>query len=63
VVDGLWRSRRFVDFVRGVGDMRGEMRAVGPFHSPLPDGDVEGFIDDMRARMEETMAALRDGAA
>lgn len=58
-VDGLWHGRRFVDFVENVGKVRGRMVAEGPFESPTPGGDVEGFIDEMRTRMEELLASLR----
>jgi 1-acyl-sn-glycerol-3-phosphate acyltransferase len=58
-VDGVWQARRFVDFVRTVSGIRCRVGALGPFPSPSPGEDIEPFIDEMRARMAETLDGIR----
>ena len=59
VVDGVWQSRRFADFVRHASSIRCRMASAGPFPSPAPGEDVERFIDRMRACMEDTLHGVR----
>jgi 1-acyl-sn-glycerol-3-phosphate acyltransferase len=59
VADGYWRSARMVDFLENVSTVHGRTVALGPFEGPEPGDDPEPFIDEMRGRMIEALAALR----
>ena len=62
-VDGVWHARTFADFVRTASSIRCRTAAVGPFTSPEVDGEVgeevDAFIEEMRARMSETLHGIR----
>jgi 1-acyl-sn-glycerol-3-phosphate acyltransferase len=62
VTDGTWRAARLVDFLENVSQIRGRAVALGPFPSPDPGDDVDGFIALVRERMEDALAGLRDDA-
>jgi 1-acyl-sn-glycerol-3-phosphate acyltransferase len=59
VADGFWRTARLADFLESVSTVRGRCVVLGPYTSPEPGEPVDGFIDDMRARMEEGLRSLR----
>jgi 1-acyl-sn-glycerol-3-phosphate acyltransferase len=59
VADGYWQSARMADFLENVSRVRGRTVALGPFEGPEPGVDPEPFIDEMRDRMVEALAALR----
>jgi 1-acyl-sn-glycerol-3-phosphate acyltransferase len=59
VTDGFWSARRLVDFVLGVGQIRGETEVVGVFDPPDDDAALPAFIERMRETMVERLAALR----
>lgn len=59
VSDGLWTSRRLVDFVFNVHRMRGITEIVGPFAPPEDEAAIPEFIESLRARMIAHLAGLR----
>ena len=59
VADGMWRGRSVGGFMREVSRMEIRTAMTGPFESPPPDGDLDGFIADIRARMEASLVELR----
>jgi 1-acyl-sn-glycerol-3-phosphate acyltransferase len=59
VTDGFWSARRLVDFVLGVGQIRGETEVVGVFDPPEDDAALPAFIERMRETMVERLASLR----
>ena len=59
VADGMWKGRSVGGFMREVSRMQIRSRMVGPFESPPPDGDVDEFIEEIRARMQASLAELR----
>jgi 1-acyl-sn-glycerol-3-phosphate acyltransferase len=59
VADGFWRTAKLVDFLQSVSTVRGRCIVLGPYTSPEPGEPVDGFIDDMRARMKEGLQSLR----
>jgi 1-acyl-sn-glycerol-3-phosphate acyltransferase len=62
VTDGFWKSRRFVDFVTSVPDIRGETEVLGPFAPPESDDELPAFLQDLRGRMVEHLALMRTRA-
>jgi 1-acyl-sn-glycerol-3-phosphate acyltransferase len=48
VTDGLWKARRFADFISNIHSIRGETEVLGPFDSPGDPAEVPGFISRMR---------------
>ena len=62
VADGMWRARSVGGFMKDAPTMDIHTEQVGPFESPPPDGDLDGFIDDMRGRMEDALHELRKGS-
>ncbi len=60
VADGFWQRAKLKDFLRGVGDIRGRLKLVGPFEWEDPRGDTEAFCGAMRQHMVESLAALRE---
>jgi 1-acyl-sn-glycerol-3-phosphate acyltransferase len=63
VADGLWLSRSVPEFVRDVSLMDIRARQLGPFESPLPDGDLDAFIGEMRGHMEVSLREMQKGTA
>jgi 1-acyl-sn-glycerol-3-phosphate acyltransferase len=59
VNDGLWASRRFVDFILTVHRIRGETEVLGPFESPESHSEIPEFIDQLRAKMVERLEDMR----
>jgi 1-acyl-sn-glycerol-3-phosphate acyltransferase len=58
VTDGMWASRRFVDFVVNVHRVRGVTEVMGPFDPPAAE-DVPAFVERARALMAERLEGLR----
>lgn len=63
VSDGHWQSGRLADFLENVSTIRARTAVVGPFESPEPGDDLDGFIGDMAARMRDALEGLRGDAA
>ena len=59
VADGFWQRAKLRDFLRGVGDIRGRMKLVGPFEWEDPRGDANAFCEALRQHMVESLADLR----
>jgi 1-acyl-sn-glycerol-3-phosphate acyltransferase len=57
VADGLWGARTVAD-VLGFADMHVHAVVLGPF-TPPDSGDIDAFIDSLRARMIDALAELR----
>jgi hypothetical protein len=49
--------------MRDASRMNIRSELLGPFESPPPEGDLEGFIDEMRGLMEDALAKLRKASA
>lgn len=60
VADGLWKWTRFKDFFRNLPRMRTRVECRGPFESPPPDADPDGFIREMRGVMTGMLRDMRD---
>jgi 1-acyl-sn-glycerol-3-phosphate acyltransferase len=59
VADGMWRTRSLPGFMRSVSQTQIRSAQMGPFQSPATDGDLDGFIDEMQARMAAALTELR----
>ena len=59
VTDGFWQARRLVDFVLGVGKIRGETEVVGTFEPPADADALPAFVESLRERMVAHLAAMR----
>lgn len=59
VADGFWQAATLQDFIRAVSSIRGRVVRLGPFHSPAPGEPVDGFMDEMKARMSEALDEMR----
>jgi 1-acyl-sn-glycerol-3-phosphate acyltransferase len=59
VTDGFWSARRLVDFVFGVGKIRGETEVVGLFEPPADTDALPAFVERLRETMVEHLAHMR----
>ena len=59
VSDGLWITRRLVDFVFNVHKMRGVTELLGPFAPPDDPAAIPAFIDGLRDTMVGHLAQMR----
>lgn len=59
VGDGMWRIRTFADMFTRIADTRVQVRVLGPFDPPATAEDIPAFIEDLRARMIQTLEELR----
>jgi 1-acyl-sn-glycerol-3-phosphate acyltransferase len=62
VTDGFWKSRRFVDFVTSVQDIRGETEVLGPYAPPASDEELPAFLQELHGRLAEHLSAMRKRA-
>jgi hypothetical protein len=63
VTDGYWVSRRLLDFVFKVHEIRGETEVLGPFEPPESPASIPGFAARMREVMVAHLAQMRGRAA
>ncbi len=59
VTDGFWAARRLVDFVFGVGRIRGETEVLGGFEPPAETDALPAFVDGLRETMVAHLAGMR----
>ena len=59
VTDGFWTARRLIDFVLGVGKIRGETEVVGVFEPPADDAGLPAFVEHLRETMIAHLALMR----
>jgi hypothetical protein len=59
VTDGFWAARRLVDFVLGVGKIRGETEVLGPFEPPADRDSLPAFVEGLRQTMIAHLAEMR----
>jgi 1-acyl-sn-glycerol-3-phosphate acyltransferase len=59
VSDGVWKSRRFFDFVFSIPRIRGEAEVLGPFEPPADDDDLVPFIRQLRERLVAQLHEMR----
>jgi 1-acyl-sn-glycerol-3-phosphate acyltransferase len=59
VTDGFWSARRLVDFVLGVGRIRGETEVLGPFEPPADADALLAFVEGLRETMIAHLAHMR----
>jgi 1-acyl-sn-glycerol-3-phosphate acyltransferase len=59
VTDGFWSARRLVDFVLGVGKIRGETEVLGLFDPPADTDALPAFVDGLRETMIAHLAQMR----
>jgi 1-acyl-sn-glycerol-3-phosphate acyltransferase len=60
VTDGLWVSRRLVDFVFNVHRIRGQTEVLGPLASPASEAEIPAFADGIRQLMIAHLAGMRE---
>ena len=63
VADGFWEHAKLKDFLRGMSEIDGRVRVMGPFAWDDPAADRGDFIDSLRDRMVDCMVAMRAGRA
>lgn len=61
VTDGFWTCRSLVDFIFGMDTIDGRTEVFGPFTPPESPSEIPAFVEGLRARMIERLAALREG--
>jgi 1-acyl-sn-glycerol-3-phosphate acyltransferase len=61
VNDGMWRARRFTDAIFRAHLMDGWSDAFGPFEPPSDDAEIPAFIEGLREKLIERLAAHRAG--
>jgi 1-acyl-sn-glycerol-3-phosphate acyltransferase len=59
VTDGFWSARRLVDFVFGIGKIRGETEALGSFKPPVDQDALPAFVESLRETMITHLALMR----
>lgn len=59
VGDGMWKSRTLKDTFLHLAGLRVNVRVLGPFAPPADKTEIEAFVDQLRARMIEALAAMR----
>lgn len=59
VADGFWQRAKLKHFLGGMGDIRGEVKLVGPLEWTDPRADPESFMEEARTLMVETLAEMR----
>jgi 1-acyl-sn-glycerol-3-phosphate acyltransferase len=59
VGDGLWRTRRLVDFLVHLPRVRGRAEVIGPFSPPEDVDELPAFLDELRERMAAHLAEMR----
>jgi len=59
VTDGFWSARRLVDFVLGIGKIRGETEVLGRFEPPADTDALPAFVEDLRKTMIAHLALMR----
>jgi 1-acyl-sn-glycerol-3-phosphate acyltransferase len=59
VTDGFWSARRLVDFVLGVGKIRGETEVLGLFEPPADREALPAFVEGLRETMIAHLAQMR----
>lgn len=62
VSDGMWKSRRLVDFLVNVHTVRGRVDVLGPFEPPADPAQLPAAIEGWRQAMIEHLARMREGA-
>jgi 1-acyl-sn-glycerol-3-phosphate acyltransferase len=60
VSDGLWVSRRFVDFALNVHKIRGKAEVIGPFEPPAAPAEIPAFVERMRDTMVSRLRQMRE---
>jgi 1-acyl-sn-glycerol-3-phosphate acyltransferase len=63
VGDGYWRHARFGDLLRGMQDIEGHLRVLGPFEWEDAGADPGNFIARMRMLMVDELARMRGAEA
>jgi 1-acyl-sn-glycerol-3-phosphate acyltransferase len=59
VADGFWKQPRFMDFLRGISDIRGAFALAGTLDWTDPKADADPFLEQVRNLMEAELARLR----
>ncbi len=59
VSDGLWVSRRFVDFVFNIHRVHGRTEVMGPFEPPAENDALPAFLSACRDRMIARLEEMR----
>ena len=59
VTDGFWSARRLVDFVLGVGKIRGETEVLGLFQPPEDPHALPAFVETLREAMVAHLRLMR----
>lgn len=59
VVDGFWKTAKMMHFIRGMANLRGDLRLVGTYEWTDPRQDSTEFIERIRELMVENLAEMR----
>lgn len=63
VADGFWERAKLKHFLSGMRAIRGRVEVMGPFTWADGGTDPEPFIEEMRTRMVDKLAAMRSAVA
>lgn len=63
VVDGLWKHAKFKDLMGNLRQIEARMEYVGRFDWTDPKGDPGPFVEDLRRRMVDRLATMREAHA
>ncbi len=63
VADGFWQRARAKDFMAGLGSIDGRMELAAKLEWSDPSADPTAFIEEVRQRMVECLARMRNAAS
>jgi 1-acyl-sn-glycerol-3-phosphate acyltransferase len=62
VGDGYWQRAKFKHFLRGMANIRGQIRMLEPFEWTDPQADPDPFVKEIRERMVSCLSEMRTTA-
>ena len=62
VGDGYWQRAKFKHFLRGMANIRGQIRMLEPLEWTDPQADPDSFVKEVRERMVNCLSEMRTTA-
>lgn len=62
VCDGMWKTAKLRDFLRGMKSVRGRVELAGVFDWSDPTQDVDAFAEEVRQKMIDHLMEMRQTA-